>query len=498
MPDIRVTYTGLVTFGLRLVIILVNMAFLLIVTRTLTVEEYGTWGLISNMLVYVVLAEVIVGYWMSRETARKVDSAGTGAVASVLLSGGGTGAYVVISLAVGIQAGVDVGALLFAAVLVPFRYLYGTLMKINVSWRPHTTSYALLIQSLLHIPLALIFVHHMGWGVAGVISSVVIAQAVCNAMLAAYVREKIRIGLDMTHVRRWFRLSWVSLYPSFAAMIFRLDVIALAMITGSVAVVALWTASFTVAFVITHSSLVAAAIYPKLLEGDGARHVRGNMTLFFYLGIPLAAVIMALAGPILFALNPAYQEAQAAMVILSAGMFLAAMTAIFQMILEGNERVDTLERASARDFAGSRLFLVPTVNVIQYGSYVAALVAVFLVLPPRVSDAELLAVWASLAVAFRIPAAVYQYRLARRDVGLRLEAPRILGYLGAAAAVFGAVFAAQGEYLVGAPLQEFLPALAAYAAAGMAGYFAITCAADPGARALAGSVIRGIRGSVRD
>jgi len=53
LSDIRVTYTGLIAFIFGLAAIFTSMIFTLIVTRTLTPEEYGTWGIINSILVYI-------------------------------------------------------------------------------------------------------------------------------------------------------------------------------------------------------------------------------------------------------------------------------------------------------------------------------------------------------------------------------------------------------------------------------------------------------------
>lgn len=494
MSGIRVTYTGLVSFVFRLAIILVNMVFVLIITRTLTVEEYGVWGIITNMLVYVVSAEVIIGYWTSREIARKKESGKTGIITSGMLSGGGIAAYIVFALVVGSQGGIDTDVVLLAAVLVPFRYTQYTLMKINMSWKPHTTSYALITQSVAQIPLALFFVYHMEWGISGVIFSMLLAQTICNAMLVFYVREKLRSGFDVAHVKKWFRLSWVSMYPSIASIIYRLDVIVFALITGSVVIVAFWTALFTIAFMITHSALIATAIYPKLLEGDGIKHIQKNLTLFFYFGIPLTVMIIALARPALFALNPAYQDGYIALSFLSVGMFFTAMTTIFHIILEGYEKVDTLEKASFRDFARSKLFLMPTIEAVQYGLYIVFLVIGFLVLLPVVSDMELLSFWAIVAVATNVPFTIYRYMLIKKNIGLKLEVPSVIKYLVSAVCVFGIIYIVQQEYLVYTTIFEFLPSLLVYAAGGVLGYFAMTYVIDSKTRTLVDGIIQEIRG----
>ncbi|CAI9830924.1 MAG: hypothetical protein MPJ05_06005 [Nitrosopumilus sp.] len=488
MPDIRVTYTGIVSFFLRLAVMAGNMAFLLVMTRSLSTDEYGAWGIIGSMLAYAVVAEVIVGYWVSREIARGKESGPAALATSGILSVGGTAAYVLLAVLVGAQSGADPYVLLLAAALVPLRYVQATLSKINLSWRPHTTSYALVVQSVLHVPLSLLLIYQLDWGIAGAVATVLAGQAACCAMLAAYAREKLRGRPDLGRARRWFRLSWVSIYPTIAAIIFRVDVLAVAALAGSVTLVASWTAVFTVAFTITHASQVATALYPRLLGGTGAAHVRDNMALFFYLGIPLAAVIIVLARPIMYALNPAYEEAHLALSILSVGMFLTALTAVLQLILEGNEDVDS-GRSSGRDILGSRLFLVPTVNAVQYLGYIGALAAALLYLGGSVPDAQMLLAWACIATASRVPAVIYQYVLARRDVGLEVGASSVARYLAAAACAFGAVYLLQGG-LPAAPLAELLPALLGLAAAGTAAYAAITCAIDGRARGLAAAAVR--------
>ncbi|MDA7943484.1 MAG: hypothetical protein MPJ06_05695 [Nitrosopumilus sp.] len=492
MSGIRVTYTGLVSFASRIAIVLGNAAFMLIITRTLPVEEYGAWGIISTMLVYAVSAEVAVGYWASREVARGEDSGRTAVASSAALSAGGVAAYAGFALAVGSHGGVGLEVMLLAALLVPLRYVSGTLVRVNLGWRPHANAYALAAQCAAQIPLALYFVYHLGWGIPGVVAAFAISHAVCCAVLAAYAREKLRGPLEARRLSGWLRLSWVSVYPEVASVLYRLDVILFVALAGPVAVVASWTAALTVAFTVIHSALIATAIYPKLLGGDGTGHVRGNMTLFLYVAIPMAAMVISLAGPALYALNPAYAEAHMALALLAVGMFFTAASVVFHYMLEGNEKVDAAGGASAGDYARSNLFLTPSINVVQHGTYLAVLAAGFVILSGAPA-ADVLLFWGIAAVATGAPFTAYRYVLARREVGLRLEAAKVAKYLAAAACSFGAVHVAQLELLRPAGIFEFMPVLLGLAAAGMAGYAAITLAADPGTRSLARGIVAEIR-----
>ena len=77
MTGIRVTYSGLISLAIRLFSIITGLVFTLIVTRQLTIEEFGTWGLISGIFIYALAVHPIVGYWATREIARGENSGKT-------------------------------------------------------------------------------------------------------------------------------------------------------------------------------------------------------------------------------------------------------------------------------------------------------------------------------------------------------------------------------------------------------------------------------------
>ena len=95
MSGIRVTYSGLVTFGINLISVVTGLVFTLIVTRTLSIEEFGTWGLINGVIIYAMVISPIVTYWVSREVARGERTAKTAIISNGMLSIAGVGIYLV-------------------------------------------------------------------------------------------------------------------------------------------------------------------------------------------------------------------------------------------------------------------------------------------------------------------------------------------------------------------------------------------------------------------
>lgn len=495
MSGIRVTYTGLIAFVLGLATMFSSMIFTVIITRTLTPIEYGSWGIINSILVYAVAAEPLIGYWIAREIARKKESGRTGVWTSGFLSIGGIGFYIIIAYIVGIKSDVDLNIIFLAAILVPFRYLNGTLAAINLSWKPHTMSYALIAQSLTQIPLTLFFVYFMDWGIAGLIISILLAHVVSNIMLGIYVREKIMGVFRIDFAKKWFRLSWISLYPSFIGVIFRLDVIIFTLITGSVIGVAFWSASYAISIIISHSSLISRAMYTKLLEGEGDNYIQRNFTQFFYFSIPLLILTIVFAKPALFVLNPNYEDAEFILSFLSVTVFFTTVGAVIEMIILGNENVDSFENSKFKDFIKSKLFFMPTIELIQQGTYIIALIVGLIVLMPIFSEIELLTYWAILGMVLRIPFTIYKYKLLKKSIKFELETRSIAKYLFSGIVVFGIIFMVYNQFLeYNERIFVFLPNLLVYVGLGVGGYLAMTYMIDSKTRRLFNAILQEVKG----
>ena len=85
MSNIRVTYSGLFFFIVGIVTIFTGLGFMLIVTRSLNPQEFGTWTLLYGLILYVTLIQPITSDWVTREVARGEKSAKT-ATGNVVLN----------------------------------------------------------------------------------------------------------------------------------------------------------------------------------------------------------------------------------------------------------------------------------------------------------------------------------------------------------------------------------------------------------------------------
>ena len=76
MSNIRVTYSGLIAFLISTASVFTGIFFTVIVTRSLTPDEFGTWSLIGGLITSTFLTLLvlpIIYHWMEKRGKGKVQ-----------------------------------------------------------------------------------------------------------------------------------------------------------------------------------------------------------------------------------------------------------------------------------------------------------------------------------------------------------------------------------------------------------------------------------------
>ena len=69
--DIRLKYSGLVVFASYILSVATGLAFVLMITRNVSTEEFGVWGNISDLSNYFILLSGVIPFWATRFVARE-------------------------------------------------------------------------------------------------------------------------------------------------------------------------------------------------------------------------------------------------------------------------------------------------------------------------------------------------------------------------------------------------------------------------------------------
>lgn len=495
MTEIRVTYSGLVSFAIGIASVLTGLIFTLIVTRELSQEEFGTWGLIGSLTTYVFIIEPIVSYWTIREIARGNESGRTALISNTMFSFGAVPIYFVIIIFFGTQGGVNQEILFFAALLIPVRFIRHTFAAINLGYRPQTIAYSLLVFELVKIALAFFLIYYMKLGLEGVILTIFFATIAGIIYSLVRTLEKIREKFDVKYLKKWLKLSWIPMYPRFADILLYSDVVVFTIIVGSVANIAYWASALAISGIVLHAGKISTAVYPKLLQGGKKEYFHQNLTRVFYFVFPLAGMALVFSKPGLFALNPIYEVAAPIVFSLTFLSISQIMSNIFSKSLRGLEKIDMNEKASFKDYMNSKLFRLPTIRIVQRGAYLGTLVVFLLFFSSYFnSDLELVYVWSIIAVISHIPYTIYLYILVRKDFKSNLDKTAIIKYLGASTISFSLTYFLMEKFLeYHESLFEFVPNFLPFVILGVGTYFGITYMIDSKTRNLVKSVIMEIK-----
>ncbi len=494
MSGIRVTYSGLISLIITFSTVVTGGIFTLIVTRQLSPEEFGTWGLVGALTTYVIIIEPIISTWALRETARGEKSGKTALITSSIFSTVGILAYIVIAYFVGAAANADVNVILFAAILVPFLFLSKTLSAINIGWKPQGASYGLIGFEISKIPAGLIFVYFLDLGLEGAIIATVAAYTVSISILIFQVREKFTVPLKKEFIIKWLKLSWLALYTGrIYSMIQHFDIALFAVIVGNVSSLAYWSAAFAISSIVAHSSAVSEGLYGKLLGSNQREYFQANFRLLLYFLIPLFAFAVTFARPGLFTLNPLYETAFVVVIFLSVHMVVQTFNNMFDAALRGIEKVDIGDNSKFKDYVKSNLFFLPTLTIIQRATYIGTLgIVLFLTLDQ--SDLDLVINWSIVAALSPIPFMFYRLIMIRKNFELSVNYLAVFKYVITAIGVFSLTYILMNEYLVyEEQLILFLPQLLLYVAFSVGGYLGITFLIDGRVRELAKGVINELK-----
>lgn len=495
MSGIRVTYSGLIAFFIGISSVFMSLAFVVIVTRTLSTTEFGTWGLIMSLIVYPTVLEPIISYWVIRESARNIPSAKTAIAFSGIFSVAGIGIYLIISSFISQNSDAHDIGLFFGFMLIPLWFLNSTLSSINLGWRPQAESYGILFLGISKVVGAIIFIYFLEMGLLGVIFAVSMSNIISIITLFIFARKKIKNKVNIKYVKKWIKLFWLPLYPGISSMITRLDVIIFTIITGSVVGLAFWSAAVAMTVIIAQSGTISTSVYSKLLQNDNRDYLKNNITLLMYFAIPITAGSIVFVKPGLILLNPIYQSVTWIVVLLAIQLFLGTLTRTFQKFLYGIEKVDIDNASRFRDYIKSKLFSLPTITLIQVIIYVSMLTIGLIVLTSQKStENNLLFFWAAILLITEIPFTIYFYKLIKNEFGNVFEYRIIFKYFVICVVIFGITYFLMEEYLIyKTNVLEFLPVLSLFIGFSLGMYITITALTDIRTKELIKTILHEIK-----
>jgi O-antigen/teichoic acid export membrane protein len=492
--NISVRRTGLVVFSSRMVSVFTGLIFLLLMTHSLSVQQFGLWEVILDIVTFACYPAGLLVFWATREIARGRFLGRTAIWMNLAFSLFGLALYFLFSFVSAARVESSLDSLLLAILLVPIGYWNQAANAVVSGHRPIVAGYSVIASEVCKLAVAFpaLLVFHIG--IDGVIVSVMAANVAQAATSTFMTRDADALPFDVAAGKSWLARSWLPSLTSLPYVLGVADTYIASLAAGNTTLVGYYQAAFAVATIAGYSFYLASALYPLLLRGGSDELTAATLDLTLLFGVPMAVGAAALAKPILYVLRPTYTEASTALTILAFAALVNSVSLILDQNLMGRDKVDVDEKATFRRYVGSAIFFV---SIVDLATALAYLVSIYLVVAlgtaggwtiPRVIE-----VWAVAQLAVFSAFASIKVRRGRRS-GRLVVARSLVNYIigSALMGAFLAIAAHFADYSLGT--LPFAAELLAVGATGVAIYVAYVLYTEPSVRRLARVVLRPVLG----
>jgi len=366
---IRLEYSGFVIFLAKIVSVLSGFLFQIMVADALMnvraggKTEHDLWFNINDISTYFLLMGGVLSFWAMRFVARgKEGAVKTGIVANLAIAG--VSLLVFLPLIPVITSSLGIGSeylLVYYLISLQLVEIYSiTMLESCLQARmPQAIGYGLLVQQACRVILGYLLVVRLNMLLLGAVVTTIVAFAFqifyYLKLFAAELRQKVR----WEYVKEWFKGSLANVYYVCGNQVATI-VFFMLLYFGGEGARGRYGAAGIVANVITYSSFLAYALYPKLLSEGKQQDVAKALKMVLMFAIPMTVGAIVLSGSymIMFSTGEqAYTDAGPVLVVLAMDAFVMAISSFLSWLLFGVESVDEKSKISLHQLARSRLFV---------------------------------------------------------------------------------------------------------------------------------------------
>jgi len=321
--------------------------------------DYGTWGTFNIIMPYFILLSTAFPFWIMRFVARdKEGAAKTGIFANMLLGIAATLVY--LALLPLLIPTFDLGnyVLLFsvAAIYIIENYFVAALEACIQAQRPHFVGYGLLVGEVCKVLLAFILIIEFQFSLLGALLSIVIAFAVRIAFYIKEVIAELKKKIAFDYIREWVKGSTFNIYNIIGDRIAAIIFLMLPIYGGEIAP-SYYQAAIIIANVITYSTFLAYALYPKLLAENKMEDVTAAIKMVMMFAIPMTIGVLVMADSYLVIQKEVYKDATPVLMILGIDALILTVSNIYASTLYGIEKIDEKAKIPFKQVAKSRMFI---------------------------------------------------------------------------------------------------------------------------------------------
>lgn len=358
--EIRLQYSGFILFAAKMLSVATGFIFQLMIVRSVTQPEYGVWGTLNIIMPYFTLLSAALPFWIMRFVARNKEGATkTGIFANIIIAAIATLVYIALLPLIITVFGLEKHVMLFsiAAAQIIEIYFIAALEACLQAQRPHFVGYGLLLGEICKVLLAYILIIELQLSLLGTVLSIIIAFAIKIAFYFKTIIRELRHKIVLSYLKEWMKGSAFNIYNITGDRIAAVIFLMLPIYGGEIAT-SYYQAAAPIANIVTYSSLLAFALYPKLLAESRMEDATTSLKMVLMFAIPMTAGLIAISDSCLGIQQVVYNVATPVLIILAVDALIITVSSIYASVLFGIEKIDEKATIPFKQVAKSRLFAV--------------------------------------------------------------------------------------------------------------------------------------------
>jgi len=371
--DMRLQYSGFIIFSAQLIGIITGLIFTLLLTRSMTVSQYGIWTNIFDYTGYFTLFSGLLPFWATRFVARGIKgTAKTSSLMQLVIGLVSSAIYfpivfLIYTLAIApkIRTEAYLPIFLIAGLYILTFHMITVFESILQSIKPQALGYGFLIEEVVKVGVALVLILGFKQLFLGAVSALILS---CFVQIGYYVwllADEFKQKTDWSYLKEWLKGSTAIAYQAVGAQLLSFVAILL-FFYGGPSTRAYYQAAACFSIIIGYAGALSTALYPKLLAKSCTNEqVASSFRTVMMLAIPLTAITIVMSVSFLTVLNIAYGIAWPVLIALSVYTLISVVSSFYSNCLMGVEAFDAEGKISIRHLVRSKIFKVFTLPYIQ-------------------------------------------------------------------------------------------------------------------------------------
>lgn len=391
---------------------LFSLYFVTLLTRRVSVEEYGVWVMITRYASYFVIPSAIYSFWLSRNISRGQNTSRTGLYSSIIMGITAIPFYLVLMQIISSEFEQPILPLIISAGFVFLDYISNSLNSISCGHSPQIGGYASFAFKVGQAISGWLFVGLWSLGLTGGVIAALIGRIMMNCLylimnykLLKQSRFKPAIFIS------WLKTSWLPLFGSIVGMIYTFDVIVVRALYGNEVPIAFYGVATSIMGVVLFASVVTSSLYPKILSKGNLDDLREALWLILFLTMPVICIILFYAQPLCAIFGLKYVSAAAPLKIFAIASFIQILASLTGTSYVGLEKADENVLLS-RTLLRSAIFKGTVMSLFVNILYIALIVAISFL----ISNVEVfVSLWGIISAISYALSFVFYILLLKRD-----------------------------------------------------------------------------------